>query len=265
VIPSRAGQDVKIRRGGPAMAEPTSIAAIADVHGNRWALDAVLADIRRRGIERIVNLGDCVYGPLDPAGTADVLIDLAAPTVRGNEDRLIVEDATRGEAVAPSLQYTRSQLQPRHLRWLEALPMTAVAFSAFFLCHGSPLRDDEYLLHKVTKRGVEARPPEELVELVAAISRPIILCGHDHLPHLTTLADGRHIIGPGSVGLPAYVDDQPRPHAMSAGSPHARYAIVRPTSNAWEVEHVTVAYDHAAAAAAADPYTHLLGAGGGGG
>ncbi len=35
-----------------------SIAVMADIHGNTWALDAVLADIERQGIERIVDLGD---------------------------------------------------------------------------------------------------------------------------------------------------------------------------------------------------------------
>jgi hypothetical protein len=46
-----------------------SLAVLADIHGNRWALEAVLADIRGRGIRAMVNLGDSLYGPLDPAGT----------------------------------------------------------------------------------------------------------------------------------------------------------------------------------------------------
>ena len=52
----------------------TSLVVIADIHGNRWALEAVLQDIDRRGIQQIVNLGDHLTGPLDPAGTADLLI-----------------------------------------------------------------------------------------------------------------------------------------------------------------------------------------------
>ena len=51
----------------------TSLAVIADIHGNRWALEAVLQDIDRRGIQQIVNLGDHLTGPLDPAGTAEFL------------------------------------------------------------------------------------------------------------------------------------------------------------------------------------------------
>ena len=36
------------------------IAVIADIHGNMPALEAVLADIQGRGIDRTINLGDCV-------------------------------------------------------------------------------------------------------------------------------------------------------------------------------------------------------------
>jgi len=50
---------------------PTPLAVVADIHGNRWALEAVLQDINRRSIQQIVNLGDHLTGPLDPAGTAN--------------------------------------------------------------------------------------------------------------------------------------------------------------------------------------------------
>ncbi|MEL6296837.1 MAG: metallophosphoesterase family protein, partial [Pseudomonadota bacterium] len=60
------------------------LAVISDVHGNSAALDAVLADIARRGITDVVNLGDTVAGPLDPAGTADRLMAVNMPTVAGN-------------------------------------------------------------------------------------------------------------------------------------------------------------------------------------
>ena len=62
-----------------------SIAAISDVHGNRWALEAVLADIDSRGVRRIVNLGDSLYGPLAPAETASMLLNLNLPTIQGND------------------------------------------------------------------------------------------------------------------------------------------------------------------------------------
>ena len=42
------------------------LAVIADIHGNVAALQAVLADVKTRGADRIINLGDCVSGPVWP-------------------------------------------------------------------------------------------------------------------------------------------------------------------------------------------------------
>jgi len=49
-----------------------------------------------------------------------------------------------------------------------------------------------------------------------------IHCGDDD-----SLADDRLVLNPGSVGLPAYDDDQPVPHIVENGTPEARYAIVQ--------------------------------------
>ena len=62
-------------------------AAIADVHGNYLALEAVLDDIRAQGISDIVNLGDAASGPLDAARTIDLLVACNAVSIRGNHDR----------------------------------------------------------------------------------------------------------------------------------------------------------------------------------
>jgi len=50
------------------------IAAIGDIHGNSAALDAVLHDIDKCGVDTIVNVGDHFSGPLDVKGTADLLL-----------------------------------------------------------------------------------------------------------------------------------------------------------------------------------------------
>ncbi|MBI2333999.1 MAG: metallophosphoesterase, partial [Chloroflexi bacterium] len=56
------------------------------------------------------------------------------------------------------------------------------------------------------------------------------------------------IINPGSVGLPAYEDETPEHHVMETGSHHARYAILEYKNDDWQVELITVAYDHQQAA-----------------
>jgi predicted phosphodiesterase len=217
-------------------------AVIADVHGNRWALEAVLQDMDQRHIRRFINLGDTVYGPLDPGGTADLLMSLRQRTVRGNEDRIITDDAV-SDVHSPTLAFTRDQLNDRHRQWLAGLSLSATLEPDVFYFHGTPDRDDEYLLHEVTTKGLQKRSPEGVAALLDGIGYPLILCGHDHLPGALTLPDGRLVVNPGSVGLQAYTDDQPYGHAVSNHSPHARYAVVKRTESGWAATHVQVEYD----------------------
>ncbi len=225
-----------------------AIALIADIHGNRWALEAVLKDLDRRGIRDIANLGDSLYGPLDPDGTADLIMARSLASVRGNQDRLLLQSSPDGET-APSWAFTRSRLTQRHLDWLGTLPPTAVVAGVCFCCHGTPQQDDAYLLDRVGRDGrvrpIGRRPLERQLQ---GLPFEMIACGHSHTPRRVLLSGGRQVVNPGSVGLPAYRDEEPYPHVMAAGTPHARYAILCHRAPGWEVEFVTVPYDWAAAA-----------------
>ena len=223
------------------------VAVLSDIHGNRWALQAVLKDIDRQEIKCIVNLGDSLYGPLDPIGTAQMLMERRIPTVRGNEDRILVE-ALPEAAHSPSLDYVRGRLKAEHIEWLEALEMTTVAYGDFFLCHGTPKRDDEYLLQEILERGVYLRRLAEVEARVGFLDQPVVLCGHDHVARTMRLPGGKLVVNPGSVGLPAYRDDLPYPHVMESGTPHARYSIVRWREGTWRVEEKTVEYEWEVAA-----------------
>jgi hypothetical protein len=80
----------------------------------------------------------------------------------------------------------------------------------------------------------------------------LVLYGHTHIPCVVQVGDAL-IVNPGGIGMPAYTDDDPVPHAVETGAPHARYAIVtlRP-GNMWSAELRAVAYDwHKAARQAA--------------
>jgi diadenosine tetraphosphatase ApaH/serine/threonine PP2A family protein phosphatase len=219
---------------------------LADVHGNRWALEAVLEDADRLGARDFIDLGDCVAGPLDPCGTARLLMALAAVTVLGNHDRAVLE----GDP-SPSAAFAREQLDGVQLEWLASLPSTARLDGDVFACHGSPSDDTFYLLEDVVLDGVRRRDPASVRGLLENISARVVLCGHTHLPRVLPLEADRRVANPGSVGCPAYDHDAPYPHVMESGSPHARYALLRRRDNTWEVELRTVAYPwHEAAAAA---------------
>jgi len=223
-------------------------AALADIHGNIWALEAVLADIRSRGIDLIVNLGDHLYGPLDPVRTADRLIALDLPSISGNQDRELF-DSTPAEG---TLLENRQALREEHRTWLGKLPSTLLwPEQDVLLCHGTPFADNIYLLEQAHAAGVSLATPEKILSLLGGVSHSLILCGHSHIPRTVTLPQGPTIVNPGSVGLQAYTDDLPLPHAMQAGSPHARYAILTRHKQGWQVEHVSVVYDWNRAAAVA--------------
>jgi putative phosphoesterase len=226
-----------------------SIAVIADIHGNTWALDAVLKDIRRRNIENIVNLGDSVYGSLDPAGTLDRLMRSSIISISGNQDRIVFE---RDEEILASQdhQFVTSQMSEAQLRWFQSLPPTYTIDDVLF-CHGTPWSDETYLLETVTEHGVFLSATATIMAHLRGVEQAVVLCGHSHVPRIVRLSDGRLVVNPGSVGIPAYTDDLPFPHAMEAGSPHARYAVLSRQPEGWAVEQIAVPYawDEAAAVA----------------
>src|SRR5258707_385757 len=98
-------------------------AAIADVHGNHLALEAVVADIRAQGIGEIVNLGDMASGPLDARRTMDALMALDAVHVLGNHDRYLIDRPPgkrgSGDRPAPLHVAATANLNSRQ-RWRRA-------------------------------------------------------------------------------------------------------------------------------------------------
>ena len=224
-------------------------AVLSDIHANLWALEAVLADLASRGLSRIINLGDTLYGPLEPQATAECLMQLPVISIQGNQDRLLLEQPI--PPISHTLAYVLQQLAPRSLAWLAAQPATYVLADDLFLCHGAPRSDQAYLLESMSPAGGFLQEPAAIQAQLAGVPQPILLCGHSHIPRIVQLPSGQLVINPGSVGLPAYSDDLPVAHKMENGSPHARYAVLTNTAAGWTVDQVAVPYDCSKAAARA--------------
>src|SRR4029079_5128824 len=107
-------------------------AAIADVHGNYLALEAVVADVRAQGISEIVDLGDMASGPHDARRTMDALMALDAVHVPGNTDRYLIDG--RREKMGSWYRPAHAQLDSVHLDWLRNVPPTRVYRDQVFLC-----------------------------------------------------------------------------------------------------------------------------------
>jgi predicted phosphodiesterase len=232
-------------------------AAISDIHGNLPALQAVLDDIARQGIERIVNLGDILSGPLLPAETADFLMAREFVTIAGNHERQLLREWQRP---APEIDphssdgFAALQVGERHAQWLRALPVSHWLEPDVLLVHGTPASDLVYWLESVTpdfgehgSTGMRPASAEEVAQRlgsggsgVAAAS--LVLCGHTHVPRIVQ-SGSTLIVNPGSVGLQAYEDAHPHHHQSANGTPHARYASVERSASGWTARLHAVAYD----------------------
>ncbi len=229
------------------------VAIIADTHGNALALEAVLADLRRQAPDLIVNLGDLVTGPYDPVGSADAQIALGCPTLAGNHERNLVE----GDDSSGSVAFARPRLSATHLAWIASLPKTLLlADGDIFACHGSPAGGDmDYFLEDVgSGRAVLASGAHIAPRLAGIGAARLVLCGHTHTPRIVQHG-GVTIVNPGSIGMPAYADNNPVLHAIETGSPHARYAIAtRGPRGDWSVDLRAITYDWERAAQQAEAH-----------
>lgn len=230
------------------------LALLSDIHGNHVALDAVLDDVTRCGpVDAVVNLGDSYYGPLWPRETRQRLDALGAWTIRGNQDRELIDPPAAAWNANATLRYDVEQLGADAIDALRTLPAAAWLSDEVYACHGTPDSDTEYLLDDVAGGEPRQRSPAAIAAQLAGINAMLIICGHSHIPRAVPLDDGRLIVNPGSVGLPAYDDRLPLPHRMQNGTPQARWALVERdvASSCWQAQLRAVDYDHERAASQA--------------
>jgi len=183
-------------------------AVVSDIHGNLPALEAVCRELAQEGVEQVINLGDSFSGPLWPAETASFLRDRDWPTLAGNHERYILS----GAGGSASDRFAARELGQDRVQDLLRLPKalrgrTRSGASVLF-CHGVPDNDCRPWLH----RGKPGRyTPATRTEIARHLTRDALaLCGHTHLPRLHRARDRRLVANPGSVGLPAWLEQRVR-------------------------------------------------------
>ena len=218
------------------------IAVLSDVHGNVHALEAVLADIDAKGVDRVYCLGDLVgYGAF-PNEVIALVRERGIPTVMGNYDEGVGFDKDEcGCAYTDpemrrlgdlSLMWSRERVTPENkafLRGLHPQIRFEMAGKRFLLVHGSPRKINEYLY--------ENRPDSSFERLALASEADVLVYGHTHLPYTKTIG-GVLFVNDGSTGKP------------KDGDVRACYAVLDVGADGAEVSFRRVAYDVVAAALA---------------
>jgi predicted phosphodiesterase len=216
------------------------IALVSDIHGNLPALEAVLADTRRRGVDRVVNLGDSLSGPLLPLETARFLMAQDWLQLAGNHERQLLEFAANGGGESDA--YAHAQLTPDVFAWMRTLTHSRPLDDQVHLCHGTPRSDVEAFLDSLEGDHTRAATPDELALRCGNVTSAVIACGHTHIPRVTQSARGQLLVNPGSVGLQAYEDDHPHRHVVENHDPYARYATIEQRGGQWHAQIHPVPY-----------------------
>ncbi len=222
------------------------LAVISDIHGNILALEAVVADIKRKNVDTIVNLGDHISGPLWPKETIEFLMQQEWIQILGNHDRQLIQQEHKDHGLSD--KYAFQYLDNKEIEWLHSLPPQIVLNQGILAIHGTPQKDTEYLLETVENGRLRLSSREEIKSKLTDTTFQVLLCGHSHVPRIVFLSDDKIILNPGSVGLQAYEDDYNGLHITELGSPNARYSILEYTDNSWYVENVVIPYKHNIAA-----------------
>lgn len=196
---------------------------LTDIHGNSDALDAVLEEALDDSIESVLVLGDLVGYGAGPNQVIERLLALVQPTVivRGNHDKVVatpILDSHFNSVARWAVRWTERELTRENHEFLAQLAQGPIEVApGLFVCHGSPLDEDQYVISLEDAAGVFLNHPGMLT-----------FFGHTHLPscfassqgRLVSLAlDGadatikldsgtRYLANPGSVGQPR--DRDPR-------------------------------------------------------
>ena len=131
------------------------IGLIGDIHGNQYAMDAVLGAAKNLGVEKLLITGDVVGYYFSPKRVLEQLSNWNYSMVRGNhEDMLKIARSSSqfladvGRKYGPGLQMAIETLAEDQLDMLCNLPHPleiSVDARQILLCHGSPLSIDSYI------------------------------------------------------------------------------------------------------------------------
>src|SRR3954454_944464 len=185
------------------------IAIVADIHGNRTAFEAVLADLQETSPDLILHGGDLADGGSSPAEIVDRIRDLGWQGVLENADEThtrpeSLDEFARQSSAPPQLwaairemaAATREMLGDERIAWLRGLPLVQ-SRDRVALVHASP--GDPW------RSPGPAASDAELDLVYGPLRKPIVVYGHIHRPFTRSVRCSRGdelvVANAGSVSL----------------------------------------------------------------
>ncbi|MFZ0818643.1 MAG: metallophosphoesterase family protein [Candidatus Acidiferrales bacterium] len=180
------------------------VAIVSDIHGNRTAFEAVVADLRQTSPDLILHGGDLAASGASPAEIVDRIRDLGWQGVVGNTDEMLFMPESLNEFAkqTPSLKplclafqemaaVIRELLGEERLAWLRGLPRIQI-HGPMAVVHASP--------ENLWRAPMPAASDAELESVYGPLGQPIVIYAHIHRSYIRSVS-GMTIANTGSVSL----------------------------------------------------------------
>jgi predicted phosphodiesterase len=215
------------------------LALISDIHANLEALTAVLGDIEKQKVDRILCLGDVIGYGSDPGPCLELVGGACEVRLMGNHESGALGTLSSDyyhTTARESADWTHRQMTDREMSMIAEYEMEH-AFDSFHLVHSSPHEPGQW--HYILR-------PEDAAKAFSRMKGQVCFFGHSHLPMIFAETEGgpprvqvghsflpdhegRYLVNVGSVGQPR--DNDPRA------------AYVTFDDGEWEVTFHRIAYD----------------------
>ena len=229
------------------------LAVFSDVHGNLTALEAILADIAKKAVDKIVFAGDlCFAGPrpaecLDRVRNLDDVPGFGCTAVYGNTDDWLLGRQQPPPPLADLAKWTYHQLSQSQRNWLDNLPFAHTVSAPggdgqpLLIVHANPQDVNQLIFppeeEQIQRYGRIRQPDHELDALLNGVQENTIIFGHLHIPSIRTWG-GKTLYNISSVSMPG------------DGDPRAKYGLFTWDNGTWHFERIYVPYDWSAESAA---------------
>lgn len=193
------------------------IALLSDIHGNGYALDAVIKAAHEEGVAHFLITGDFIGYYYNIDHIMSVLDKIDYDAVRGNHEdmyRALSDDNDRSITARYGHSFDRCKaVDISSLLNLPEKKELGIDGRSILLCHGTPWDHDAYMYPDA---------PDEMVNRVFEYHKDMVVYGHTHY-QISWKHGDQWIVNPGSVG-------QPRDY-----KPGASWALWNTESNAVEL------------------------------